>query len=138
MLRRATRADLLCILAIRDAAGESPLSDSRAVTEAATDRLIDDGVLWVWQEAGGLVAGFCAGDRRDGSIWALLVAPGQEGKGIGRALLQAACDDLRAAGHRATTIHIPAGSRAERHYRATGWTISGTSDKSELVFQKPL
>src|ERR1700691_5946391 len=99
MLRPATPADIPRILEIRDRTGENPLSDPRVVNETDASRLIADGALWAWQEADALVAGFAGCDRREGSIWALLVAPGHEGRGIGRALLRAACDALRAAGN---------------------------------------
>jgi len=89
-------------------------------------------------EADGLVTGFSGSDKRDGSIWALLVAPGHDGKGIGRALLKTACDALREAGHRAATLSTEPGTRAERHYRADGWITAGVNDRGVLVFQKPL
>jgi GNAT superfamily N-acetyltransferase len=138
MLRRATRSDISRIFEIRDSVGENRLSDPSAVTEAGAAWFIDNRALWVWQEADGLVTGFSAGDVRDGSIWALFVAPGHEGKGIGRALLKAACDALREAGHRLAILSAEPGTRAERHYRADGWTVTGTNQKGELVFQKPL
>jgi GNAT superfamily N-acetyltransferase len=94
--------------------------------------------LWVWQETDGLVTGFSGSDKRGGSIWALFVAPGHAGKGIGRSALKTACDALREAGHRLATLSTEAGTRAERHYRADGWTVTGTNQKGELVFQKPL
>jgi ribosomal protein S18 acetylase RimI-like enzyme len=138
MIRPATPADLPRILAIRDASGESSLSDPRTVTEGDTRRHIEAAELWVWQVEGGPVAGFAAGDRRDGSLWALLVAPGYEGKGIGRALLQAVCDMLRQAGQGMATVRIAPGTIAERHYRGAGWTASGRSQKGELIFRKAL
>ncbi len=138
MIRRATRADLPRILAIRDSVGAARLSDPAVVTEAAAAGLIDGGALWVWQEADLPVAGFAAGDGRDGSIWALLVAPGQEGRGIGRALLTAACATLRAAGHGVATLAVEPDSPAERHYRAAGWSAAGPRRAGPLVLQKPL
>ena len=138
MLRRALRSDIPRILEIRDSAGDTRLSDPNAVSEAGAAWFIDAGALWVWQEADGLVTGFSAGDTRDGSIWALLVAPGHEGKGIGRALLQAVCDALRAAGHHAATLRIAPGTPAERHYRAAGWSVSETTDNGELILTRPL
>jgi len=118
--------------------GDNLLSDPNAVTEAGVVGFIDKRALWVWQEADGLVTGFSAGDARDGSIWALFVAPGHEGKGVGRALLKRACDGLREAGHLVAILTAPPGTRAERHYRADGWIVTGTNQKGELVFQKPL
>ena len=138
MIRRATRADIPRIFDIRHGVRENRLTDPSLVTEANAERFIADGALWVWQEADGLVAGFSGGDTHDGSIWALFVAPGHEGKGIGRALLIQACDALREAGHRAAWLATEPGTRAERHYRAAGWTASGYSAKGELIFRKRL
>jgi GNAT superfamily N-acetyltransferase len=138
MIRPATPPDIPRIFEIRDSVRDNLLSDPYAVTAAGAAWFIENRALWVWQEADGLVAGFSAGDVRDGSIWALFVAPGHEGKGIGRALLKAACDALREVGHRTATLSIEPGTRAERHYRAAGWSVTGTNHKGELVFQKPL
>jgi GNAT superfamily N-acetyltransferase len=138
MIRLATRADIPRIFEIRCSVGENRLSDPSAVTEAHARWFVDAGALWVWQEADGLITGFSGSDKRDGSIWALFVAPGHEGKGIGRALLKTACDGLRAAGHVTAVLTTEPGSRAERHYRADGWTVAGTSKTGELVLQKPL
>ena len=138
MIRLATRSDIPRIFEIRDSTHEAPLSDPNSVTEAGIAWFIDNRALWVWEEADGLVTGFSAGDARDGSIWALLVAPGHEGKGIGRALLKTACDALRAAGHTAAVLTTEPGTRAEQHYRAGGWTVAETTQKGGLVFQKPL
>ncbi len=138
MIRLATHSDTSRIFAIRDSVHDNPLSNPNAVTEAGAAWFIDNRALWVWQEADGRVTGFSASDVRDGSIWALLVAPGHEGKGIGRALLKAVCDTLRQSGHRLATLSIGADSRAERHYRADGWTVTGSNQKGDLVFQKPL
>ncbi|HVB17303.1 MAG TPA: GNAT family N-acetyltransferase, partial [Stellaceae bacterium] len=136
--RPATRADLPGIFAIRDGAGDERLSNPHSVTEALAQRRIDAGALWVWQEETQPVAGFAAVATATGTIEALLVAPGQEGRGIGRALLKVACDVLRHAGHRTATLRIEAGIPAERHYRAAGWTDAGCSAKGELIFKKVL
>jgi GNAT superfamily N-acetyltransferase len=138
MLREATEADVPRIWEIRNGVRENILSDPSRVTAADVAWFLEHGPIWVWEEAGGLVAGFSAGDPRDGWVWALFVAPGHEGKGIGRALLKATCDSLRRAGHAVATLSTEPGSRAERHYRADGWTVTGTNAKGELIFQKPL
>jgi GNAT superfamily N-acetyltransferase len=138
MIRPATLDDIPRIFEIRDSVHDNLLCDPDSVTEAGAAWFIDNRALWVWQEADGLVAGFSGGDARDGSIWALFVAPGHEGKGIGRALLKRACDALREAGHPFAILTAAPGTRAERHYRADGWTVTGTNQKGALVFQKPL
>lgn len=137
MIRRATEADVPRIRYIRDSVGENILTDPSRVTAAGVAWFLANGPIWVWEE-GGAVCGFSAGDSRNGWIWALFVAPGHEGKGIGRALLRAACDTLRSAGHATATLSTEAGTRAERHYRADGWSETGSSEAGEIVFQKPL
>jgi hypothetical protein len=47
---------------------------------------IDRAEMWVWVKDGQM-QGFSAGDRRDGSIWALFVDPANEGRSIGPAQL---------------------------------------------------
>ncbi|HXC28837.1 MAG TPA: GNAT family N-acetyltransferase [Stellaceae bacterium] len=138
MLRRAVETDVPRIREIRDGVRENILSDPSRVTAADIAWFLNNGPIWVWQEPDGTVAGFSAGDPRDGWIWALFVAPGCEGKGIGRALLKAACDRLLEAGHKVATLSAEPGTRAERHYRAAGWTATGFSERGEIVFQKSL
>jgi GNAT superfamily N-acetyltransferase len=138
LIRAATCADAPRIFEIRDSVRENRLTSPDAVTAADVARFTDAGALWVWQEEGGPVAGFSAADARDGSVWALFVAPAHEGKGIGRALLNRACDALGEAGHRTATLSTDPGTRAERHYRAAGWAVIGENAKGELVFQKAL
>jgi GNAT superfamily N-acetyltransferase len=137
MLRRATGADIPRICEIRDSVRENRLSDPSLVTAADIAWFLENGPIWVWEDDDAVV-GFSAGDPRDGWVWALFVAPGQEGKGIGRALLKATCDRLSEVGHAIATLSTEPGIRAERHYRADGWTVVGTNAKGELVLQKPL
>jgi GNAT superfamily N-acetyltransferase len=137
MLRRATPDDVPRICEIRDSVRENRLSDPSRVTPKDIAWFLDNGPIWVWEEDGA-VAGFSAGDSRNGWVWALFVAPGHEGKGIGRALLKATCDTLREAGHGTATLSTEPGTRAERHYRADGWTVTSQTESGELVFQKPL
>jgi GNAT superfamily N-acetyltransferase len=136
MIRAVTRSDLPRIFEIRDGVRENRLTDPSLVTEADAVWFIDNAALWVWEEADGSVTGFSGSDPRDGSIWALFVAPGHEGKGIGRALLDRSCDALREAGHQTAVLSAEPGTRAERHYRAAGWTVAGTSTRGQLILQK--
>jgi GNAT superfamily N-acetyltransferase len=138
MLRRAIAGDLPRLYGIRDSAAEDALSDPSVLTEPLLARLLEHGWVSVSEEPDGRIAGFAAADPRDGRICALLVAPGHEGEGIGRALLAASCEALRTAGHRVATLSLPAGSRAERHYRAAGWTALGDDANGGRVFRKAL
>jgi GNAT superfamily N-acetyltransferase len=136
-IRRAVPADITRIMTIRHTVHENRLSDPNSVTAVDCAAFIDRSEIWVWVEEG-LIQGFGAGDVRDGWIWALFVAPGHEGRGIGRALLRRACETLRDSGNRVATLCTGEGTRAERFYRADGWTETGKNQKGELVFEKRL
>jgi GNAT superfamily N-acetyltransferase len=138
MIRPAARTDIARIFEIRDSVSENRLTDPASVTEEDAAWYVDNDALWVWQEENGTINGFAAGDPRDGWVWALFVAPDHEGRGIGRALLDHTCASLREAGHPMAKLMTGAGTRAERHYRAAGWTEMRRTETGEIVFQKPL
>ena len=61
-----------------------------------------------------------------GELCALYVEPDLWGRGVGRALASAACSDLYGLGFRQAMLWVVAGNaRAERFYRADGWTCDG-------------
>lgn len=133
-MRRATRADLPRIDAIRHGVRENRLSRPDAISPDLVLWFIDQPGIWVWEEVGDIL-GFSAGDTRDGSVWALFVDPAHEGRGIGRALLDQACSTLREAGFGRMRLTTEPGTRAEHFYRANGWRSVGTKGR-ELVFEK--
>ena len=120
-IRRARLDDRPRITEIRLAVRENRLTDPSRVTDADYLWFSENPGIWVWEEDGHIL-GFSAADTRDGTIWALFIDPGHEGRGIGRALLAKACDVLREAGHRIATLGTEPGSRADRFYRQAGWT----------------
>jgi GNAT superfamily N-acetyltransferase len=136
-IRRARLVERDRITEIRFAVKENRLADPSRVTDADYLWFSENPGIWVWEEAGQIL-GFSAADTRDGTIWALFIDPGHEGRGIGRALFEAACDVLRRDGHRTALLTTDPGTRAERFYRAAGWTALGTSTRGELIFHSPL
>jgi GNAT superfamily N-acetyltransferase len=133
MLRHAVAADLPALLAIRDGSGADALSDPAQVGEALLQRLVGGGAVIVWDDGG--IAGFAAAD---GAAIHLLVDSARRGGGIGRALLNWACDMVRHGGHAAAIVRLAPGSTAERHYRAAGWVDTGAGAEEKWVFQKRL
>ncbi len=135
MLRKATYADIPRLFEIRLGVRENKLPSPTFVTVVDCIRFIDEsGGFWVWEE-GGRVLGFSAPDTRDGSVWALFVDPMHEGRGIGRALLRAACATL-AAHFEYATLSTGPGTRADRFYRADCWIDLGFNERAEVVFRK--
>ena len=138
MIRHALTADRPRISEVRNAVRENRLGPSKVSTVADTAHWIyDNGTFWVWEEDGA-VQGFAVADPRDGTIFGLFVHPSYEDRGIARALLPLACNDLRQAGFTAATLMTGAGTRAERFYRADGWSEIGHQDDGEIIFRKNL
>jgi GNAT superfamily N-acetyltransferase len=134
-IRLATLDDIPRLMEIREAVHENRLSDPGLVPASEYVAFIGHSGIWVWEEEGRIV-GFASGDTRSGWVWALFVDPDHEGRGIGRALLPAACDTLRRAGHRMLRLSTAPGTRAERFYRTAGWHAAGRTASGETIFEK--
>ena len=97
----------------------------------------DDSRTWVVEHEGS-VAGFVIADARSGSVSALFVAAGMEGRGYGRALLGAAEMWLCTRGW--TAIWLQTGeephNRSHGFYRAAGWTMTGPADHGDVRYEK--
>jgi ribosomal protein S18 acetylase RimI-like enzyme len=134
VFRRATASDIDRLIEIRSTVRENRLSNPMSVTRADYDRFVGEGRVWVG-EVHGTVAGFSAGDERDGTIWALFVDAAYQGAGIGPMLLSKACLDLKNDGYKKVRLTTQAGTRAERLYRKLGWIDVGISDGGEMRFE---
>ncbi|SCL30562.1 Acetyltransferase (GNAT) family protein [Micromonospora rhizosphaerae] len=65
-------------------------------------------------------------DARRGHVFSLYVHPDAQGLGLGRTLLRAAAEELRAADHATATLWVFAANHAARaFYAAQGWTPDG-------------
>ena len=137
IIRPSTRADQPRVTAIRMAVTENVLSDPSKVTEAEVDWYRDNAIFLV-AEVDADVAGFACANHQTGLIWALFLDKAHEGRGIGRALLDAALAGLVAAGHRQAWLSTEAGTRAERFYRAHGWRDMGRELDGQIVFVRAL
>lgn len=137
IVQLAALEDIARLMEIRGNVGENRLSDPSKVVAAD--------YAWFIAHAGihgcavdGRLVGFSASDPRDGTIWALFVDPAYEGRGIGQALIAAACAGLRRAGHGTATLSTEPGTRAERFYVRNGWVPSGRTRSGETVLTKAL
>ena len=103
-IHRARPADIPAMSAIRLAVTENVLRDQTRVTpQMYRDYLALLGRGWVCL-IGRKIVGFACASQKDASIWALFVAPGHEGWGIGQRLLRAAVVWLFATGAPAITL----------------------------------
>jgi GNAT superfamily N-acetyltransferase len=133
-IRAASAADIPAMMELRLSVQENRLADPGQVTAEDCLRYVERGDMWVWEE-GGRILGISASNRDTGWIWALFVRPGHEGRGIGRALFEAACGALLRAGFRTLMLSTDPETRAARFYRAAGWRETGRTAEGELVFE---
>jgi GNAT superfamily N-acetyltransferase len=136
-IRAATHADRGRIRQIRHGVRENRLSDPSRVTEEEVDWYQHEAIFLVAEAEGEVVAFSCA-NTLNGLIWALFVDPAHEGRGHGRALLDAALQGLAAAGHRQAHLSTGAETRAARFYERQGWRLMGRGLDGQLAFVKPL
>jgi GNAT superfamily N-acetyltransferase len=134
VIRRATRDDIPRIVEIRAGVRENVLRDPSRVTFEDLCWFVDNPGIFVWVEEG-RIAGFSAGDPRNGNIYALFVEAACEGRGIGQALLAPACAVIADARCPRMWLTTWPGTRAERFYRKGGWRVTGMED-GNLVFEK--
>jgi ribosomal protein S18 acetylase RimI-like enzyme len=133
-LRRAHAGDVDHLVRIRSAVHENRLRDPASVSRADYDWFIAHQRLWL-AETCGRVAGFAAGDPRDGTIWALFVDPDCEGLGLGAMLLGRVCEDLKADGHTVLNLSTDPGTKAARLYAKLGWEELGLVPDGEVAFR---
>ncbi|MCE8532428.1 GNAT family N-acetyltransferase [Ruegeria pomeroyi] len=136
-IRPACISDIDALMTIRGAVSENRLSNPARVRRSDYLDFHRNSTLWIC-ETGGQVVGFSACDPRNGSIWALFVAPGREGGGCGRTLLARACADLRRAGWSKAWLTTGAGTRAERFYRRAGWQVFCEMSDGDLLLWRSL
>lgn len=76
---------------------------------------------WV-AEIDGAIVGFSYADKINSSIWALFIAPGHEGEGLGKQLLGLATGWLFEQGRECVRLSTGRETRADRFYTSQGWT----------------
>lgn len=133
-IRPATRADLPRIHAVRHGTVENRLTDPSKVTDEEVLWYMDHAIFLVSADDSGTVQGFTCANHQTAYIWALFVIDGQQRKGHGSALLAAALQRLKHAGHLQSHLTTGPGTVAEQFYRHRGWTDMGRSLSGEAVF----
>jgi ribosomal protein S18 acetylase RimI-like enzyme len=142
-IRRAGPNDADAVRAVFDAAvaqgwthlgglEREPLFDGAQWGELVTAHLGDD-VLLLAVDAVDHILGFCAVHPGDGELYLLFVHPAASGRGVGRTLLEAGHDVLRAAGRREAFLFTQAqNARALAVYTAAGYRPDGGTRASDF------
>lgn len=142
-IRRALASDAPAIgavftAAVRDrwrflgALADEPMFPPDAWPELVADHAPPN-VLLVAVDADGQVVGYCAVHPEDGEMYLLFVDPAWAGRGVGRKLLAAGHDALRAAGRpEAFLFTHQQNTRALAVYAAAGYQPDGAIRESEF------
>ena len=134
-LRLASTHDVDAMHAVRLAVRENALSDeSRVLPEHYREMLKELGRGWVHEKSDKVVA-FGIADHAHRNIWALFVAPGFEGQGIGRELLAVMVTWLFEQSRDPVWLTTGRNTRAEDFYSAAGWRAVGAAADSEMRFE---
>ena len=143
MLRLATQSDIPSLFEVRTSVSQNHLDMQqlleRGVTHESIAEMIAGDFSRTWViEIDGQVRAFSMADARDGSVFALFVSPGFEGRGLGRALLEAAEAWLFSRGWE--SIWLNTGKELENRshsvYRTAGWTLIGPADNDDVRYEK--
>jgi GNAT superfamily N-acetyltransferase len=133
-VRPATGADLRRIWEVRRGTAENRLTDPSLVTDAEVAWYLNEAIFLVSEDEEG-AQGFVCANHQTGYVWALFVIDAAQGRGHGTALLDAAIDRLRQAGHRQAFLTTGPESKAAAFYRSRGWRPTGIDLRGEAVFR---
>ena len=145
VLRLASSSDIPGLFEVRTSVRENHLGldqlAERGVTPESVEEMLAGEYSRTWVvDDGGRVCAFSMADARDGSVFALFVAPDCERRGYGRALLEAAEQWLFASGWK--TIWLNTGmdpdNRSHGVYRAAGWVKTGEADHDDVRYEKAI
>ena len=143
-LRRAVADDAAALAVVFDAAVRQswtylgPIVEEPLFSADDWDRLVAEhappNILLVEEGgAGGTAQGFVAAHADDGELFLLFVHPDSAGRGVGRRLLDAAHEALRAGGHRQAALYThEQNARARAVYEVAGYRADGTHRDSEF------
>ena len=140
MIRAMTVSDLPAVFDIRVAVKENTITLERLSALGITLSSLADALKtgtkgWVFVVESEAV-GFVLGNGRNGEVEVLAVLPGQEGKGIGAALMTAVQGWLFSLGHQQLTLKTTPNKsfRAYGFYQGLGWRPTGEFDGEDEKF----
>jgi len=144
LIRPATAHDAPAIGSVFDAAVKNAwtylgdLAQEPMFTPQDWDRLVADhappNILLVAADHDGKIVGYTAAHPSDGELFLLFVHPDKAGQGVGRTLLDAAQDALRAAGSQAAYLYThEQNRRALEVYQAAGYRPDGSARVSDFA-----
>jgi len=134
IIRQAAASDVAGLHRVRMSVLENRLVSRHLSDQDYLVEIEVTGRGWVIESAGNIVA-FAVGNAANGSLWALFVEPGHEGKGYGRRLHDTMVDWLWEQGLDRLWLTTEPRTRAARFYEKAGWQRMGESPDGELRYE---
>jgi GNAT superfamily N-acetyltransferase len=134
VIRQAVAADVAAMHRVRMSVHENRLVSRQLSEHDYLEAIEQTGRGWVVELDANIVA-IAIGNASNGSIWALFIEPGQEGKGFGRQLHDIMVAWLWQQGHARLWLTTGPGTRAERFYEKAGWQQTSRTADGELRFE---
>ncbi len=134
-IRTAEITDIKQIQIVRNSVTENTLSNPNLVSDEDCEEFITQrGKGWVC-EINTEIIGFAIADLEDNNIWALLLKPEFEKKGIGQNLHNTMLNWYFEQTKTTVWLGTSPNTRAESFYRKAGWVEIGTHGKGEIKFE---
>lgn len=144
-LRPATESDVETLFEIRCSVIENhqsreELADIGITPDSVAEMIRGSGYVAFIAEVEGQAVGLIMAEVSEGYIYACFVRPAFEGRGIGRALMEATEEVLRNRGVKEAWLSTGAGDnlRAIGFYTRMGWVRNGFLDDGQIRFEKKL
>ena len=135
IFREAIIEDIKQIQIVRNSVTENTLSDPSLVTfEDCVEFITVRGKGWVC-EIDHQIVGFAIADLKEKNIWALILDPKFEKKGIGLQLHNIMLDWYFKQTKDTVWLGTAFNTRAEKFYRKAGWNEVGTHGTKEIKFE---
>lgn len=133
--REAKPSDIQQMQIVRNMVKENTLSDPKLVSDQDCLEFITvRGKGWVC-EIDNKIVGFAIADLVEDNIWALFVSPFHEKNGIGKELQRLMLEWYFNNDKTFVWLGTAPNTRAEKFYRKSGWTESGTNGPKEIRFE---
>ena len=125
----------IAALVLGEAQAHFVASNADSLAEAAEDPDARPRAVLAGERLVGFLMYDASERESEARIYRLMIDPAEQGKGYGRAVVQAVLSEIRALGHiREVSICYDPGNEAARHlYRAAGFREEGLDEDGEMI-----
>lgn len=130
-----TNRAAIAAMVLGEAQAHFVASNADSLAEAEEDADARPRAVFAGEQLVGFLMYDASGSESEARIYRLMIDPGEQGKGYGRAVVQAALSEIRALGHvrEVSICYDPGNEAARRLYRAAGFQEEGLDEDGEMI-----